>query len=87
MNLRCKNKIIYLNSLLKLFCTFVLLYGKHLVREMAMAYVSIGTVFMILTAYLNISNVYAPLMLMLKDSEKERRARDSKSFLKHYEVH
>ena len=28
-------------------------------------------------------NVYAPRML--KDSEKERRVRDSKSFLKHYE--
>ena len=48
-----------------------------------MAYVSIYTVFMILTEYLNMSNVYAPRML--KDSEKERRVIDSKSFLKHYE--
>jgi len=36
-----------------------------------MAYVSIWTVFMILTEYLHMSNVYAPRLL--KDSEKERR--------------
>ena len=47
------------------------------------AYVSIWTVFTILTEYLNMSNVHAPRML--KDSEKERRVRDSNSFLKHYE--
>jgi len=48
-----------------------------------MAYVSIWTVFSILTEYLNMSNVHAPRML--KDSEKERHVKDSKSFLKHYE--
>jgi len=48
-----------------------------------MAYVSIWTVFTILTGYLNMSNVHA--LCMLKDSEKERRVRDSKSFLKPYE--
>ena len=48
-----------------------------------MAYVSIRTVFTILTDYLNMSNAHAPRML--KDSKKERRVRDSKSFLKHYE--
>ena len=47
-----------------------------------LVYLSIWTVFMILTEYLNMSNVYAPRML--KDSEKERRVRDSKSFVKHY---
>ena len=47
-----------------------------------MAYVSIWPVFTILTEYLNMSNVHAPRML--KDSEKERRVRDSKSLLKHY---
>jgi len=36
--------------------------------------------FTILTEYLNMSNVHAPRML--KDSEKERRVRDSK----HYEL-
>ena len=49
-----------------------------------MAYVSIWAVFTILTEYLNMSNVYAPC-IVLQDSEKERRVRDSKSFLKHYE--
>ena len=49
-----------------------------------MAYVSIWTVFTILTEYLHMSNVHAPRML--NDIEKERRVRDSKSFFfKHYE--
>jgi len=48
-----------------------------------MAYMGIWTVFMILTEYLNMSNVHA--LCLLKDSEKERRVRDLKSFLKHYE--
>ena len=48
-----------------------------------MAYMGIWTVFMILTEYLHMSIVHAPRML--KDSEKERRVRDSKCFLKHYE--
>ena len=48
-----------------------------------MAYVSIWTVFRILPEYLNMSNVHAPRML--KDREKERPVRYSKSFLKHYE--
>ena len=48
-----------------------------------MAYVGIWTVFMILTEYLNMSNVHA--LCLLKDSKKERRVRDLKSFLKHYE--
>ena len=43
-----------------------------------MAYVSI---YSILTEYLNMSNVHAPHML--RDSEKERRVRDS--FVKQYE--
>ena len=47
-----------------------------------MTYVIIWTVFTILTEYLNMSNVHAPRML--KDNEKERRVRDSKSLLKHY---
>ena len=46
-----------------------------------MAYVSIWTVFVILTDYLNMSNVYAPRML--KDSDSERSVRDSKSFSRH----
>ena len=46
-----------------------------------MAYVSIWTVFVILTEYLNMSNVYAPRML--KDSDSERRVRDSKSLCRH----
>ena len=49
-----------------------------------MAYVSMWTVFIILTEYLNMSNVHAPRML--KDSEKERYVRDSKSFVKHHET-
>ena len=40
----------------------------------AMAFVSIWTVFTILTEHLNMSNVHAPRML--KDSEKKRRVRD-----------
>ena len=48
-----------------------------------MAYVSIWTVFMVLTEYLHMSNVYATCMM--KDSEKEKRVGDSKSFLQHYE--
>ena len=43
-----------------------------------MAYVSIWIAFMILTEYLHMSNVYAPRML--KNSEKERRVSDSKSY-------
>ena len=39
-----------------------------------MAYVSIWTVFTILTECLNMSNVHAPRTL--KDSENERRVRD-----------
>ena len=48
-----------------------------------MAYVSIWTVFMVSTEYLHMSNVYATCMM--KDSEKEKRVGDSKSFLQHYE--
>ena len=48
-----------------------------------MAYVSIWTVFTILTEYLNMPNAHGTRML--KDSEKEKRVRDSKSFFKHYE--
>ena len=48
-----------------------------------MAYVSIWTVFTILIEYLNMSNVHAPRML--KDSEKERRVRDTKSYVIRYE--
>ena len=48
-----------------------------------MAYVSIWTGFTILTEYMHMFNDHVPRML--KDIEKERRVRDSKSFLKHYE--
>ena len=45
-----------------------------------MAYVSIWTVFMILTEYVHMSNVYA--LRMMKDSENERCVRDLKIVFK-----
>lgn len=52
----------------------------------AMIGVSVGTIYTILTEHLKMSKVHARWVpRLLKDSEKERRVKDSKTFIKRYE--
>lgn len=52
----------------------------------AMIGVSVGTIYTILTEHLKMTKVHARWVpRLLKDSEKERRVKDSKTFIKRYE--